>query len=342
MPSLSDTFMTQRAELALQEVMRKNLDHHVRGNFREKYYDSQSQRHYHTWEHVLDIATQIFVNCTNTYTDFERTSLYLAALYHDVVYEPTSTTNEEDSVELFKEHFPKDSDIKTKVIEMILATKTHKSTDELVNVFLDMDLNILTRSFEELMIFEHQIFKEFQYADYKVYQERRVEVLEKLDNDGYYEHLFSLIQYVKARQPRIAVYPGSFNPLHKGHLNIIEQAEQMFDKVIVAKGINPDKKNVAGNDKVERPRGICNRQFESYDGTLPQFVDNLDYPVTVIRGLRNSTDLQSEVNQSRFLKEMSDGKMNIAYIVCDSQFEHISSSAIRTLQIYNEADKYLP
>ena len=52
-----------------------------------------------------------------------------------------------------------------------------------------------------------------------------------------------MIDILETWRPKIGLYAGSFNPFHKGHLNIIMKAEEIFDKVIIARGINPTKKN---------------------------------------------------------------------------------------------------
>ena len=53
--------------------------------------------------------------------------------------------------------------------------------------------------------------------------------------------LFDLRDYVKSYKPRVAFYAGSFNPFHIGHLDIVNQSKQMFDKVVIILGQNPNK-----------------------------------------------------------------------------------------------------
>ena len=88
---------------------------------------------------------------------------------------------------------------------------------------------------------------------------------------------------------KIGVYAGSFNPFHKGHYNILCKAEKIFDKVIIARGINPEKNNVL----VPLPKILDDRPVLSYNGLLTDFMTSLEEEnVTLIRGLRNSVDLQ--------------------------------------------------
>lgn len=140
----------------------------------------------------------------------------------------------------------------------------------------------------------------------------------------------------------IALYPGSFNPFHIGHLNIVKKAEKIFGKgnVIVAMGINPDKvssdkdiytKQVEASSKMLSDKiGV---EVVSYSNFLHQLVESYEsqgYNVIIIRGLRNGADLDYEVNQMRFIKDFKKD-VNVVYITCDQEFEHISSSAIRKI-----------
>lgn len=133
---------------------------------------------------------------------------------------------------------------------------------------------------------------------------------------------------------RIGVYPGSFNPFHRGHYNILKKAEKIFDKVILAKGINPEKE--ASHYQIPN---IVLVQFNliSYDGLLTDCIkkvkSDIGDNVTVIRGLRNSVDLQYEMNQYRYLQDLMPD-IQMVSIFCDKEYEHISSSGIRLLSKY--------
>ncbi len=142
--------------------------------------------------------------------------------------------------------------------------------------------------------------------------------------------------YLRHFKPAIAVFAGSFNPFHKGHYNILQKAERIFDKVIIAFGQNPEK----GSRHHKVPESLKNRQLESYNGLLTDFLGSLGHEVVVIRGLRNSTDFDYEQNQYRYIQELMPD-IKIVSIFCDKEFEHISSSGIRTLEKYNKHRNYI-
>ena len=288
------------------------------------------QRHYHTTEHLLQVLNSLEKN-GNLNDD-----LFLAAVYHDAVYDPKLNNNEERSAELFIEHAKTSglsTDQKNKIKQYILDTKAHKASDPTSQLLITADLEILEQPLDKLIAYEKQILKEYQFVDYKIYKAKRLEVLTTLNKSG---KLDNLIAFVKQHKPMIAVFAGSFNPFHKGHYNVLKKAELIFDKVIIAFGKNPDKTDRSW----PIPKQIQHHQQEEYTGLLTDFIDSFGYDVVVVRGLRNSTDFQYEQNQYRYIQELKPD-IKIVNIFCDKEFEHISSSGIRTLEKYGKHKNYL-
>lgn len=132
---------------------------------------------------------------------------------------------------------------------------------------------------------------------------------------------------------KIGVFTGSFKPLHKGHLDVFLQAERLFDEVIIAVGQNPEKEvseiNIVETIKLQLP----GKRVEGFKGFLVDYIKTLEPEgdVTIVRGLRNSSDLLYEINMLRVLNDM-DPSVKTAFFVCDRKYEHISSSMIRSME----------
>lgn len=134
------------------------------------HYD-EPHRFYHNRDHIEDLVGRAV---QRGILDDE---LLLAIVFHDIVYNPKESNNEELSAKLYKETH---ADYIEDVYQAILDTKTHEPTNKISNILCKLDLHVLYGDFKTFVEFEHKIFKEYQWVDYKTYQEKRVEILTQL------------------------------------------------------------------------------------------------------------------------------------------------------------------
>ena len=148
-------------------------------------------------------------------------------------------------------------------------------------------------------------------------------------------------------KPSLGVYPGSFEPFHVGHLDIVKQAADMFQVVMIAKGINSSK-HVPGKVVERYPlpvnflttfRHDADIKVDHYDTLLSDYIKRLEetYNVTVIRGLRRGADLEYEQNIVAFLRGMHP-QVKVAHFLARPEYAHISSSALRDIRHFSDSE----
>jgi len=289
-------------------------------NILERY--DEPHRFYHTWDNHIEPMLQYAKN-----GEFFHEDLLLAIVFHDIIYDPTRDDNEFQSAELYKQFTGRGEDL---IYKAIIETKTHKPTFDLSIILTQLDLAIIDSTFTNFVNFEKNIFKEYQFLDYSKYKIGRIKVLEELGASK------NKIEYVKNRDIKIGVYTGSFSPFHIGHYDVLSQAEKIFDKVIIARGINPEK----CFELRPLPKSIMNRQIIEYDGLLTDMINGLNYDVTLIRGIRNASDLEFEKIQLQYMRELKPD-LKIVTFLSDPKHEHISSSALKSLEKFSSIDKYI-
>ena len=144
---------------------------------------------------------------------------------------------------------------------------------------------------------------------------------------------------------KIAVFPGSFDPITIGHQNIIERALPLFDKIIVAVGQNAAKKCHFSNDqRIEFIKLTFNNpkiEIANYSGLTIDFCKN-NGAQYIIRGIRNSSDYRYETSIAQMNKAMNDGIETI-FIPTIPAMSAINSSIVRDILINNgNADQFIP
>ncbi len=144
---------------------------------------------------------------------------------------------------------------------------------------------------------------------------------------------------------KIAVFPGSFDPFTIGHKSVLDSALPLFDNVVVAIGVNSDKKGFfpleervsaiaelyAGNSKVE---------VATYSSLTVDFCKSKNARF-IIRGLRNSADFEFEKFIAQTNKQLSG--IETIFLMTPPEYSHISSSVVRELLSYGaDVSAFLP
>jgi pantetheine-phosphate adenylyltransferase len=133
---------------------------------------------------------------------------------------------------------------------------------------------------------------------------------------------------------RIAVYPGSFDPIHNGHIDVLTRAAKIFDRVILAAYDLPKKRLLFTVDErmalaQEAVAHIPNAEVAKYSGLLVNYVANVG-AMAIIRGLRVFSDFEFEFRMGLANKKLAPDIETVS-IMTDERHLHISSSTIREI-----------
>jgi len=307
-------------------------------------------RYYHGFNHLAGLLDKIS-KIGDNWSAREKEEMQILALWHDVIYDPRKNDNEDASIKFLKRYnvggkLDLSSIGAEHIINGIRYTKYVKDFEKLpdhdyIKYFcrLDIGKSEVINSGSAIIESEKELIKEFQFVDYQTYKSKRIGFINNFRHDINKD---IRLDFLNNYRPRIGVYPGSFNPFHSGHLNILEQAEKIFDKVIVAIGNNPDK----NFDLLWSPKELLPfHEVDSYDGLFSDYITKLQRyaDITMIRGLRNGYDLEYEMNQLRVLEDFG-CSVPVVYLLCSKETSHVSSSMIRGINEFSssKAKLYIP
>lgn len=134
------------------------------------------------------------------------------------------------------------------------------------------------------------------------------------------------------------LYPGSFDPITKGHMNIVKQASELFDEVVIAVLQNPLKKN--GMFTLEERLEMINKIYEKVDNVKVVSGSGASVDIAIlheckaiVRGLRSLSDYDYEVQLQQMNKEISSGKVNTVCLFADNEYQFVSSSMVK--EVFN-------
>jgi pantetheine-phosphate adenylyltransferase len=130
----------------------------------------------------------------------------------------------------------------------------------------------------------------------------------------------------------LAVYPGSFDPLTNGHVDIIARGARLFDRIIVAMLVNAEKSPLFSMDeRVDIARTVFkelpNVEVDTFEGLLVDYVARKDAQV-IVRGLRAVSDFEFEF-QMALMNRRLNGKIETVFMMPAEQYSYISSRLIK-------------
>lgn len=143
-----------------------------------------------------------------------------------------------------------------------------------------------------------------------------------------------------------AIYPGSFDPITLGHLNIIRRAASIFDKVIVCVMVNSVKNPMFTLDeRVELINRVVSRlnnvQVETFSGLLAEFAEQHE-PAVIVKGLRAVSDFEAEFQMVLINKKINP-KLDTLFLTASEKYTYLSSSVVKEMARYGaDLSEFVP
>ncbi len=134
--------------------------------------------------------------------------------------------------------------------------------------------------------------------------------------------------------PHVAVYPGSFDPVTLGHLNVMERASALFDRLIVGVGVNIEKEAMFDSpERVQLLREatahLGNVEIRTFTGLAVEFVKQCGARI-IIRGVRPITDIQAELTMMMANRRLAP-EVETLFMIADGELAHVSSALIKQI-----------
>lgn len=145
---------------------------------------------------------------------------------------------------------------------------------------------------------------------------------------------------------KIAIYPGTFDPITYGHIDIIERARDIFDKVIVMIAQNPEKQPLFSNSErvimIKKVLGkYKNIEVDSYDGLLVEFAKRKK-ATAIVRGLRAVSDFEYEFQMALMNRKLEDN-ITTVFLMPHEKYTYLNSSLVREIaRLGGDVTEFIP
>lgn len=138
---------------------------------------------------------------------------------------------------------------------------------------------------------------------------------------------------------KTAIYPGSFDPMTLGHLNIIRRASGIFDRVVVCIMKNAGKLHpmFTREERVELAKRVTERfpnvEVVTYDGLIAEFAATFPEGAVIVKGLRANTDFENEFQMALINKKLNPN-LDTMFLTASEKYTFLSSSVVKELAYY--------
>ena len=145
---------------------------------------------------------------------------------------------------------------------------------------------------------------------------------------------------------RTAIYPGTFDPITLGHIDIVQRAIKLFDTVIVAVTTNPQKKPLFSlNERVALAKGALAGlpcvEVDSFNGLLVKYAQEKKCNI-ILRGLREMSDFEKEFQQAIVNRKIA-GSIETAFIMTSAKYFYLNSTMVKEIAaMHGQIDCFVP
>ena len=142
------------------------------------------------------------------------------------------------------------------------------------------------------------------------------------------------------------VYPGTFDPIHNGHLDIAKKAAELFDELILVVAVNQEKSPLFSDDErvdlIKKSLSkVKNIKVDTFEGLVVDFVRSTD-SVAIIRGLRHVSDFEFEI-QMAMMNFNLNPNIKSMFMMPDEKYIHLNSTVIKDVaRLGGDISDYVP
>jgi pantetheine-phosphate adenylyltransferase len=145
---------------------------------------------------------------------------------------------------------------------------------------------------------------------------------------------------------RTVLYPGTFDPVTNGHIDIIERARELFDSIVVTVAINPTKEPLFSVEErvmmlKESLKGYNNISVDSFDGLVVDHAREVN-AVGIIRGLRAISDFEFEFQMALMNRKLAN-EISTIFLMPHEKYTYLNSSIVRNLaSLHSDVSDFVP